>query len=83
MGVSIILVILLFFTACNPKEQSYPNIVWLTTEDNSPHYIKLYNGDGVTMPAIEKLAKDELKFGEAPDINERKGKMKFPDIVGY
>ena len=32
---------------------------------------------------LEKLAKDELKFGEAPDINERKGKMKFPDIVGY
>ena len=32
---------------------------------------------------LEKLAKDKLKFGEAPDINERKGKMKFPDIVGY
>ena len=32
---------------------------------------------------LEKLAKDELKFSEAPDINERKGKMKFPDIVGY
>ena len=65
MGVSIILGILLFFTACNPKEQSYPNIVWLTTEDNSPHFIKLYNGDGVTMPAIEKLAKDGIVFDNA------------------
>ena len=51
---------MLFFSACNPKDQSYPNIVWLTTEDNSPQYMKLYNGDGVAMPAIEKLAKDGI-----------------------
>ena len=65
MRISIIVGILLFFSACNPKDQSYPNIVWLTTEDNSPQYMKLYNGDGVAMPAIEKLAKDGIVYDNA------------------
>ena len=65
MRISIIVGILLFFSACNPKDQSYPNIVWLTTEDNSPQYMKLYNDDGVAMPAIEKLAKDGIVFDNA------------------
>ena len=65
MRISIIVGILLFFSACNPKDQSYPNIVWLTTEDNSPQYMKLYNGDGVAMPAIEKLAKEGIVFDNA------------------
>ena len=65
MRISIIVGILLFFSACNPKDQSYPNIVWLTTEDNSPQYMKLYNGDGVSMPAIEKLAKEGIVFDNA------------------
>lgn len=65
MRISIIVGILLFFSACKPKDQSYPNIVWLTTEDNSPQYMKLYNDDGVAMPAIEKLAKDGIVFDNA------------------
>lgn len=65
MRISIIVGILLFFSACNPKDQSYPNIVWLTTEDNSPQYMKLYNSDGVAMPAIEKLAKEGIVFDNA------------------
>ena len=65
MRISIIVGILLFFSACNPKDQFYPNIVWLTTEDNSPQYMKLYNDDGVVMPAIEKLAKDGIVFDNA------------------
>ena len=65
MRITIIVGILLFFSACNPKDKSYPNIVWLTTEDNSPQYMKLYNGDGVAMPAIEKLAKEGIVFENA------------------
>ena len=65
MRISILLGLLLIYSACNPKEQSYPNIVWLTTEDNAPHHMKLYNGDGAAMPSIEKLAKKGIVFDNA------------------
>ena len=65
MRISFLLGLLLIYSACNPKEQSYPNIVWLTTEDNSPHHMKLYNQNGVAMPVIEKLAKEGIVFDNA------------------
>lgn len=65
MRVSLLLGLLLIHSACNTKEQSYPNIVWLTTEDNSPYHMKLYNSDGAAMPAIEKLAKEGIVFDNA------------------
>lgn len=61
----ILLLLLLINSACSPIEQSYPNIVWLTTEDNVPHHMKLYNEEGVAMPAIEKLAKEGIVFKNA------------------
>lgn len=43
-----------------------PNIVWLTTEDNSANWYKLYNPEhGVRMPNVERLAKDGLVFNHA------------------
>ncbi len=42
-----------------------PNIVWLTSEDNSVHYVKLYDETGAAMPNIEKLAKHGLVFNHA------------------
>ena len=42
-----------------------PNIVWLTSEDNSVHYVKLYDKTGAAMPNIEKLAKHGLVFNHA------------------
>ena len=65
MRISILLGLLLIYSACDSKEQTHPNIVWLTTEDNSPHYMKLYNGDGVAMPTVEKLAKEGIVFDNA------------------
>ena len=65
MRISLLFGLLLIYSACNPKEQSYPNIVWLTTEDNSPHHMKLYNQNGAAMPAIEKLAKEGIIFDNA------------------
>lgn len=44
---------------------SRPNIVWLTSEDNSVHYVKLYDPTGAAMPNIEKLAKHGLVFDHA------------------
>jgi len=42
-----------------------PNIVWLTSEDNSVHYVKLYDENGAAMPHIEKLAEHGLVFEHA------------------
>ena len=45
---------------------SRPNIVWLTTEDNSANWYRLYNPKhGVAMPNVERLAKDGLVFNNA------------------
>jgi arylsulfatase A-like enzyme len=46
--------------------QERPNIVWLTTEDNSANWYRLYNPEhGVPMPNVERLAKDGLVFNHA------------------
>ena len=42
-----------------------PNIIWLITEDNSKHYLKLYDESGAKMPTIEKLAQNGLIFDNA------------------
>ena len=41
-----------------------PNVVFLVSEDNSIHYLKLY-GYGAHTPNIEALAKDGLTFNHA------------------
>ena len=51
--------------SCSYSKVERPNIIWLTTEDNSTHYMKLYNEDGVSMPAIEKLASNGVVFDNA------------------
>ncbi|MCQ0111049.1 Arylsulfatase A [Zhouia amylolytica] len=55
-------------TSCKTKEESSvppPNIVWITSEDNSKHYMKLFDPHGVATPNIEKLAEQGLKFNHA------------------
>ena len=47
------------------KAQDRPNIVWLVTEDNSKHYLKLYEEGGVSMPNVERLAEQGLVFNHA------------------
>ena len=51
--------------SCSNTKVERPNIIWLTTEDNSTHYMKLYNEEGVSMPAIEKLASKGVVFDNA------------------
>ena len=41
-----------------------PNVVFLVSEDNSIHYLKLY-GYGASTPNIEALAKAGLTFNHA------------------
>ena len=57
--------IILLYPSCNYLEVDLPNIIWLTTEDNSSHHMRLYNENGVIMPAIEKLASEGIVFNNA------------------
>lgn len=42
-----------------------PNIVWMVSEDNSKHWLRLYEEGGAAMPNIEKLAENGLVFQNA------------------
>ncbi|SNR31363.1 Arylsulfatase A [Lutibacter agarilyticus] len=42
-----------------------PNIVWIVSEDNSKHYMELFDKNGVKTPNIEKLAKEGIVFTRA------------------
>ncbi|SHJ85138.1 Sulfatase [Maribacter aquivivus] len=47
------------------KAQEKPNIVWIVSEDNSKHYMKLFDENGVPTPNIEKLAEKGVQFNRA------------------
>ena len=63
----IALIFTLLFSACTPKETvlEQPNIVWLTSEDNSKHYMSLFDEHGVKTPNIESLAEHGVTFTRA------------------
>lgn len=42
-----------------------PNIVWITSEDNSKHYLKHFDPNGIATPNIESLAEQGLTFTHA------------------
>ena len=42
-----------------------PNFVWLLSEDNSKHYLKLFDENGAATPHIERLAASGLVFEHA------------------
>ena len=56
--------VVLFFSMYS-KAQERPNIVWIVSEDNSKHYMKLFDEHGVPTPNIEKLAKNGVKYDRA------------------
>lgn len=59
--------VLLFLSApLLVAKQDRPNIVWLTTEDNSATWYRLYNKEnGAPMPNVERLANHGLVFNHA------------------
>ncbi len=42
-----------------------PNVVWIVSEDNSKHYLKLFDPAGAETPHIERLAAKGLRFTRA------------------
>ena len=47
------------------SQENRPNIVWITSEDNSKHYMKMFDPNGVETPNIESLASQGIKFTRA------------------
>lgn len=62
-------VIIAIFISCKSKnilsELPPPNIVWLVSEDNSMHYLKMFDDNGVATPNIEDLATQGLTYTRA------------------
>jgi len=52
-------------STANAGTAKQPNILWLITEDNSKHYLKLYDEAGAVMPNVERLAAQGLTFNNA------------------
>lgn len=57
--------ILLFGFFPTARAADRPNIVWLVSEDNSTHYLKLFDEHGAETPNIARLAKHGLIFDHA------------------
>lgn len=62
-----LVVFLLFYsmTVAGVSAADRPNIVWLVSEDNSSHYMKLFNETGAATPRIEELAAHGLLYENA------------------
>ncbi len=63
---SLLLIVILCCRCALPTKKATslppPNIVWIISEDNSKHYLKLFDENGVSTPNIEKLASNGLIF---------------------
>ncbi|GAA4238003.1 sulfatase [Postechiella marina] len=63
---SLLVIGLVFFSFKKTNSQERPNIVWIVSEDNSKHYLKLFDEKyGVETPNIEALATDGVVFDHA------------------
>ena len=61
------LVVGTYLNGCSGSQRidKKPNIVWITSEDNSIHYLKLFDSNGVSTPNIEFLARQGLVYKNA------------------
>ncbi len=66
-GLLFLLISCFFLSSCIDKstQKSQPNIVWITSEDNSKHYMSLFDENGVPAPNIESLAQHGIVFTRA------------------
>jgi arylsulfatase A-like enzyme len=59
------LVVALFLVASIADAESRPNILWITSEDNSSHWIGCYGNQQAQTPRIDALAKEGILFENA------------------
>ena len=60
---AILLFLSVFLT--NSSAADKPNFVWILSEDNSKHYLKLFDDMGAPAPNIEKLTAEGVVFEHA------------------
>ncbi|WP_298502539.1 sulfatase [uncultured Maribacter sp.] len=56
------------FFSCKTVEKTpekQPNIVWIVSEDNSKHYLKLFDENGIETPNIASLSEQGIMFTRA------------------
>lgn len=51
--------------SCSVFAADRPNFVWIMSEDNSVHFLKLFDPTGATAPNIEALAAEGVTFANA------------------
>lgn len=59
---TLLIVLLCVFSAVKAQQ---PNIVWITSEDNSTHYLKLFDENGIETPHISSLAEEGVIYTRA------------------
>lgn len=62
--VSISVFVLAACVKTKPAEE-LPNILWITSEDNSPYFVSCYGNEFATTPNIDKLASTGFKYTRA------------------
>lgn len=62
---SILLLIVSLAPAITAHAAKRPNVLWVLSEDNSIHYLKLYGNPLGSMPNVEKLAASGITFENA------------------
>jgi len=72
LHLSLIFIALLFVSCSEKKEpeqnvvnENLPNIIWLVAEDQSPEWFPMYGDSTISLPNLEALAKDGVKFTNA------------------
>ncbi len=58
--------VLLVVTACSgERKDELPNFVWIISEDNSTHYMELFDPHGIATPQIALMAEEGIRFTRA------------------
>ena len=58
-------IIILLISATTISHSQKPNILWITIEDTSPHFIGCYGNDAASTPVIDRLASEGVRFTNA------------------
>jgi|GEM_PF-40456 len=51
--------------SADPGPEEQPNFVWIVSEDNSTHYMELFDAHGIQTPHIEEMARNGIRFTRA------------------
>jgi arylsulfatase A-like enzyme len=59
-----ILLLFVISCACGSKDEQ-PNFVWIISEDNSTHYMELFDPQGIATPHMASMAREGILFTRA------------------